>query len=133
MTNTITNVQLITIFEAINQTTGTVKEVLESIASKRLFIDNHNDDIVEANKDRLSFLLLQGSNGQEYVCPAYKNSRFCMNEMYKDDETGYAHLSRFSVAGLLGRCADDYELVQSCDEYNKEKVCGPSIKAVIEL
>lgn len=130
MTTTTNKVQLLTIFEAIEKTEGEIKEVLKAIADKRLFIDNHNNSITEVTNEKFALLIL-GDN--EYVCPAYKNTYFCMNEMYVGKEDGYVHLSTWSVAGTICRCKSTQELIDACDRYNADKVCGAGVTAVIEL
>lgn len=133
MTNTIANVQLITIFEAVKTYGGYTKEVLQNIADTNVFVNDHDDRIVTIDGDKIALLILEGTNGIEYVCPAYRNTVFCMNPLFIKAKTGYVHLSTGSVAGNIRRSNSINHLVELCNDYNEQSVCGPKIKAVIEL
>jgi hypothetical protein len=85
-----------------------------AVVVKDGFVDDHSGRKVE---DHPSYLVLAKGEGL-YLCPTYGDGGFCLNPI--ELEGGVAHLSRYSVGGVV------YSDQQTYEAYNDSRDNRPS-------
>lgn len=89
-----------------------VKELLERLEETDMYVDDHNGGKREEKLQGWAIL----RNG--YVCPILKDTYFCLNPLYIDEEDNKVHLSTMSVAGTI--ISKDSSMKDAIEKYNDD-------------